>query len=184
MPVSCPGRCRARTEGTVTLRNWSLQSFTKPRMLGPIFPAPINDDVEGWQQEYGPGADGWNRRRAYLEALWLFPTGDEPILGYGGPFWTKAGLSYGMAILDMIDHWTNERNDDGACIIGTRLAACFWVHTKAGGDQIQGSFLVREGKESCSIARSGSVIGSWLTMYGYLKKNGAPRKQISTASGV
>ena len=31
----------------------------------------------------------------------------------------------------MIERWTNERNDDGACIIGTSLAACFWIHTKA-----------------------------------------------------
>ena len=80
MPVSCHGRCRARTEGTVTLRNLSLQPFTKPGMLGPTFPSPINDDVEGWQlqklwmevesskcwpQGYGPGVDRWNRRRAY-----------------------------------------------------------------------------------------------------------------------
>ena len=49
MPVSCPGRSRARTEGIVTLRNFSLQPFTKPRMLGLPFPAPINDDVECWQ---------------------------------------------------------------------------------------------------------------------------------------
>ena len=155
MPVSCPGRSRARTEGIVTLRNFSLQPFTKPRMLGLPFPAPINDDVskinvEGWQlqklwmevksskcwpQDFGPGVDGWNRRRAYLEALWLFSTGDEPIFGYGSPFWTKAGLPYAMAIMDMIERWTNERNDDGACIIGTRKAACFWIHTKSGGDR-------------------------------------------------
>ena len=193
LPVSLTGRSRARTEGIVTMRNLSLQPFTKPSMPGLTFPAPINDDVEGWQlnkfwmevksskcwpqeygpgvagwnrrraylgalwlfatgdepilgygspcpinddvegwqQEYGPGVHGWKRRRAYLEALWLFAVGDEPILGYGSPFWTKAGLSYAMAILDMIERWTNERNDDGACIIGTRLAACFWIHTKA-----------------------------------------------------
>ena len=130
----------------MTLRNLSLQPFTKPCMLGLTLPAPINDDVEGWQQnkqwmevksskcwpqEDGPGVDGWNRRRVYLEALWLFSTGDEPILGYGSPFWTKAGLTYAMATMDMIERWTNERNDDGACIIGTRIAACFWIHTKA-----------------------------------------------------
>ena len=177
-PVSCPGRCRARTEGTVTFRNMSLQPFTKPRMLGPTFPAPINDDVEGWQQnklwmevksskcwpqEYGPGVEGWNRRRAYLEAPWLPATGDETILGYGSPFRTKAGLSYAMAIMDMIERWTNERSDDGACILGTRLAACFRIHTERGGDRTQGSCLGREGKESCSITRSGYVIGSWPT---------------------
>ena len=121
----------------MTLRNLSFQPFTKPRMLGLTFPAPINDDVEGWQlnklwmevksskcwpQEYGSGVDGWNRRRAYLEALWLFATGDEPIWVYGSSFWTKAGLSHAMAIVVMIERWTNDRNDDGSCINGTRLA--------------------------------------------------------------
>ena len=165
MPVSYPGRCRARTEGTVTLRNWSLQPFTKPRMLGLTFPAPINDDVEGWQQnkkwmeaksskcwpqEYGPGVDGWNRRRAFLEALWLFATGDKPILGYGSPCWTKAGLTYAMAIMDIIEHWTNERNDDGACIIGTRMAACFWIHTKAVEIEIKAVFWGEKEKRAAA----------------------------------
>ena len=178
LPVFYPGRSRARTEGIVTMRNLSLQPITKPSMPGLAFPAPINDDVEGWPQEYGPGVDGWNRRRANLEALWLFATGDEPILGYGSPFWTKAGLSNAMAILDMIERWTNERNDDSACIIGTRLAACFWIHTKAVEIEIKAVVLGREGKESCSTTRAGTVIGSWPTMYGYLKKKktGAPRK--------
>ena len=58
-------------------------------------------------------------------------TDDKPILGYGSPFWTKAGLPYAMAIMDMIEDWTNERNEDGAFIVGTRLAACFWFHTQA-----------------------------------------------------
>ena len=105
-----------------------------------------------------------------LEALWLFATADEPILGYGSPFWTKPGLSYARAILDIMERWTNERNDDSACIIGTRLAACFWIHTKAVEIELKAVFWRREGKESCSRTRSGSVIGSWPTKYGYLKK--------------
>ena len=63
--------------------------------------------------------------------LYGYSTGDEPILGYRSPFWTKAGPTYAMATMDMIERWTNERNDDGACIIWTRIAACFWIHTKA-----------------------------------------------------
>ena len=67
----------------------------------------------------------------FLGALWRLAIGDEPFLGQGNPSWTKASLSYAMAIMGLIDVWTNERNHDGACIVGTRLAACFWIHTKA-----------------------------------------------------
>ena len=44
-----------------------------------------------WPQEYEPGV------RVHFEALWLLAIGDEPLLGFGNPFWTKAGLFYAMA---------------------------------------------------------------------------------------
>ena len=67
----------------------------------------------------------------FCGAPWRLTTGEEPILGQGSPFWTNASLSYAVALMDMIDGRTNERNDDGACIVRTCLVACFWIFTEA-----------------------------------------------------
>ena len=64
-------------------------------------------------------------------APWRLTTGEEPILGQGSPCWTNASRSYAVALMDMIDGRTNERNDDGACIVRTCLVACFWIFTEA-----------------------------------------------------
>ena len=77
----------------------------------------------------------------FLEALWLLALGDEPTVGFDNPFGTKAGLSCAKAVMDLTDGWTNERNDDGVCIIGTRMAACFLYPYKCGGDRRPGSPL-------------------------------------------
>ena len=56
------------------------------------------------------GPEGKTRREAYLEALWRLTTGEEPIV---------------------MDGWTNEESEGGACVVGAHLAACYWIHTKA-----------------------------------------------------
>ena len=38
----------------------------------------------------------------------------EPILEVGNPVWSKAGISYSMAIMHMIGGWAKEQNDNGA----------------------------------------------------------------------
>ena len=145
-------------------------------MLWQTSPALIHYDVDGWQQykqwlgmesmkcltqEYGPGVDGWNRRQAYLGALWLHAVGDEPILGFGNPFWTEAGMS----IMDMTDGWTKEENVNGTCIIVDTLGSLLLDLYKGGGDRRPDSVL---GK-SCWITRTGSVFGLLTTMHGYLE---------------
>ena len=58
-----------------------------------------------WTKEIGPGVDGLNRRRVFMRVLWRLTIGHEPTLGQGNPFWIKAGLIYGMKILNMTDGW-------------------------------------------------------------------------------
>ena len=53
-----------------------------------------------------------------MGARWRLKTGEESILRQGNPFWTKGTLSYPTTVMDMIDVWTNERNEDGACVVG------------------------------------------------------------------
>ena len=69
--------------------------------------------------------------RPFWVAPWLLAIGDDPILDVGNPVWSKAGISYSMAIMDMIDGWAKEQNDNGACIFETHVAAYFWSCTKA-----------------------------------------------------
>ena len=59
----------------------------------------------------------WNRRKACLEALWRLTAGEERILGRRIPFWTTAGLSYAIVVMEMVDGWTDGRNDDVACVV-------------------------------------------------------------------
>ena len=65
--------------------------------------------------------------------------GDEPILGQGNSFWTKANLSYAMATMDMIGGWTNEGNDDGAYIVGSSPGSLLLSPYISGGHRWRGS---------------------------------------------
>ena len=97
-----------------------------------------------WTEESGPGVDGWIRRWAHFASSYghLLLVMSRSF-GFGSLLWTKAGISYSKAIIGY-DSWLKDMIK-GACIIGTRLAACFfWTCTKVGGDRRRGSVLGRK----------------------------------------
>ena len=73
-------------------------------------------DVLCCPQENMPGPDRRTRREAHLGALQRHTTGEEPVLGNGYDFWTMAGISSAMAVMDRF--YSNEETENGECVVG------------------------------------------------------------------
>ena len=134
-PPPCPETSAHATHPLATLETWrhwrrrhgSLLTscpgamYTlpcrRPCAKGRMLSSLSKDACRRMAEEKNSKCWQWNRRKACLEALWRLTAGEERILGRSIPFWTTAGLSYAMAVMDMVDGRTDGRNEDVACVV-------------------------------------------------------------------
>ena len=61
--------------------------------------------ADKWTNDNAPGPDAWDKRRTYLDVLWLLFISADPTWGCRNTYRTKAGFSHSVAIMDKIGGW-------------------------------------------------------------------------------